>query len=477
MVSEAELLKIRARLRDPLADAGAESLAQQALLEHFRRLPARPAGSALPLLWRGGLGEAGFGLLVEYLVSSPLSGEAFEWIVTDLREALLAAPPTADRARLIELAAALAVQAFRCEYVLAESRSEAAAVERLRADLADPYRLAIYAAYRPLHRLPEADRLGERLQPPPGTPLALLLQTQVAEPLAEQALKPQIAQLTAIGDPASRKVRAQYEENPYPRWHRLHTAAAEGSAAGAARERQLIAGCGTGQHPVAAARHAPDVDFLAVDLSLASLAYAKRKAQEYGVKNLEFAQADLLQLPETTLSFDAISCVGVIHHLARPLEGLQALRAVMGRPSGLKVAVYTESGRAGIVAAIRLREEFSLEPSAEGIREFRQMVYALPASHAARQLVGMLDFYSVSGCRDLAFHGVEHRYTLPAFAELAARAGLRLERVLAPDTAVRQFRARYPDADPGTDINAWNAFEAEHPGCFGSMYRFMLAKA
>lgn len=477
MLSEADLSKIRARLRDPLADAGAENLAQQALLEHFRRLPARPAGSALPLLWRGGLGEAAFGLLVDYLVSSPLSGEAFEWIVTDLREALLAAPAAADRDRLTEVAAALAVHAFRCEYVLAESRSEAAAVERLRADLTDPYRLAVYAAYRPLHRLPEVGRLAERLQPSPGTPLALLLQTHVAEPLAEQALKPQIPRLTAIADPASQKVRAQYEEHPYPRWHRLHAVAADETMAPTTRERQLIAGCGTGQHPVAAARHAPHVDFLAVDLSLASLAYATRKAREYGVKNLEFAQADLLRLPETGLNFDAISCVGVVHHLARPLEGLQALRAVMKGPSGLKIAVYTESGRAGIVAAIRLREEFDLEPSGEGIREFRQMVYALPPSHAARQLVGMLDFYSVSGCRDLAFHVVEHRYTLPAFAQLAARAGLRLERVLAPDTAVKQFRARYKNADPNTDIDAWTEFEAEHPGCFGSMYRFMLAKA
>ena len=194
------------------------------------------------------------------------------------------------------------------------------------------------------------------------------------------------------------------------------------------------------------------------------------------MKNLEFAQADLLQLPETSLSFDAISCVGVIHHLARPLEGLRALRAVMRRPSGLKVAVYTESGRAGIVAGIRLREELGLEPSAEGIREFRQIVSALPPSHAARQLVGMLDFYSVSGCRDLAFHVVEHRYTLPAFAELVGRAGLRIERVVAPDTAIRQFRARYPDVNPEASIAEWTAFEAQHPGCFGSMYRLMLAK-
>jgi SAM-dependent methyltransferase len=198
---------------------------------------------------------------------------------------------------------------------------------------------------------------------------------------------------------------------------------------------------------------------------------------ECGVPNLEFSQADLLRLPDTGLTFDSISCVGVLHHLQNPLDGLRALRRLMGRPRGLKLAIYTESGRQGIVAAIKLRESFALPPTAGGIRELRQIVYALPTAHPARQLIGTADFYSLSGCRDMAFHVMEHRYTLPAFAELAAAAGLRIEAIVAPDEWKRRFLLRYPDSDPATDIAAWHRFETEHPGLFGWMYRFMLAWA
>lgn len=89
-----------------------------------------------------------------------------------------------------------------------------------------------------------------------------------------------------------------------------------------------------------------------------------------GVRNVEFAHADLIALPSTGLRFDAISSTGVIHHLRDPGAGLKALRALMAHDTGLKVAVYTESGARGVVAGIRLREEYGLPPTPEGIREF-----------------------------------------------------------------------------------------------------------
>ena len=295
------------------------------------------------------------------------------------------------------------------------------------------------------------------------------IRVQITELLAEAALRPGIRALTPIHDDGSRAVRDQYEQNPYPRWDRLPPLSPVSTSGNTLRERQLIAGCGTGQHPIGVALQQPQVDFLAVDLSLTSLAYAKRKAAEYGLTNLEFAQADLLALPDTGLRFDAISCVGVLHHLARPVDGLIALRRMMAGPRGLKVAMYTQSGRRAMVAGMRLRDEFALPPTAEGIREFRQMIYALPAAHPARPLVETSDFYSLSGCRDMAFHVIEHRYTLPAFAALVEQAGLRIEAFLAPE----ELKARFP----ATDLERWHAFESENPGAFGSMYRFLLAQA
>ena len=60
--------------------------------------------------------------------------------------------------------------------------------------------------------------------------------------------------------------------------------------------RILVAGCGTGQHAVTTALRYPGGTVLAVDLSLASLAYAKRKSAELRVANIEYRQADILTL-------------------------------------------------------------------------------------------------------------------------------------------------------------------------------------
>ena len=454
----------------------------------------------LSLLWEGGLGSPAFQLLLDYLEFCALSDAVFERLLTRLRERLLreatAQKPPGDDEAIIEFASALAIQAFRSEYVLAEAADEADMVARQQSEIsamlaggaAPPhFNVAVLAAYRPLMGLADAARIRASVNPAAGSRLDGLIRVQIDEPQRELALRPHIRALTQIADDTSRAVRDQYEQNPYPRWHRLPGGAPSGKSANTGAEAGkpsppdrrpsiLIAGCGTGQHPIQAARKKPDVQFLAVDLSRSSIAYALRKAEEYGVCNVEFAQADLLGLPECGLRFEEISCVGVLHHLRRPVEGLRALRQLMAREHGLKVAVYTESGRQAVVAAIRLREERGIPATVEGIRALRSVIETLPASHPARPLLKFGDYYSASGFRDLAFHVMEHRYTIPAFAALASDAGLHVEKVVAPELVLRRFRARFKGADAVSDAAKWGVFEAENPGVFGSMYRFLLAR-
>ncbi|MDH8479340.1 hypothetical protein QIG78_26280, partial [Klebsiella pneumoniae] len=76
-----------------------------------------------------------------------------------------------------------------------------------------PIRLAVLASYLPLHSVPGAEQLAERSWPASVTPL---IAQQVIDPRDEQAVRSGIERLTAIEDDVSEKVRAQYEENPYP---------------------------------------------------------------------------------------------------------------------------------------------------------------------------------------------------------------------------------------------------------------------
>ena len=58
----------------------------------------------------------------------------------------------------------------------------------------------------------------------------------------------------------------------------------------------LIAGCGTGQHSIGTASRFSNCHVTAVDLSLASLAYAQRKSNELRFTNMDYVQADIFHL-------------------------------------------------------------------------------------------------------------------------------------------------------------------------------------
>ena len=145
---------------------------------------------------------------------------------------------------------------------------------------------------------------------------------QIIEPKREQKLKSTIRTQDEITDNVSIKVRANTKEIHIQdgRWRefleRLSTSANfEELQLRADMERLrylkkpriLVAGCGTGRHPIESATNYKDAEILAIDLSLSSLAYAKRKAEEFAIKNIEFMQLDILNLKKLGRKFDIIS--------------------------------------------------------------------------------------------------------------------------------------------------------------------------
>src|SRR5262249_5182171 len=150
--------------------------------------------------------------------------------------------------------------------------------------------------------------------------------------------------LSNINDDVSVKVQRQYEENPYPKWvrtapigkrvsfnrkMRLHFPLVGFRNLADGRLDMLIAGCGTGQHAIETAQEYIGVRILPIDLSAASLAYAKRKTAELALDNIEYAQADILQLGSLGRRFDVIEASGVLHHLADPFAGWSILLGLL----------------------------------------------------------------------------------------------------------------------------------------------------
>ena len=122
-----------------------------------------------------------------------------------------------------------------------------------------------------------------------------------------------------------------------------------------AKRNILIAGCGTGQQLVNNASY-ENSDILAVDLSLSSLAYAKRKSDELAIKNIEYLQADILYLDKLERNFDIIESVGVLHHMSDPMDGWAVLVNRLKPGCLIKVGLYSELARQHIV---KIRDEIN----------------------------------------------------------------------------------------------------------------------
>jgi len=91
----------------------------------------------------------------------------------------------------------------------------------------------------------------------------------------------------------------------------------------------LEVGCGIGAQTVTLAQRSPDARFTSVDISVDSLAEAKRRADRASLNNVEFRQADIFELPFTAESFDHVFVCFVLEHLSRPLEALAILKNLL----------------------------------------------------------------------------------------------------------------------------------------------------
>jgi ubiquinone/menaquinone biosynthesis C-methylase UbiE len=235
----------------------------------------------------------------------------------------------------------------------------------------------------------------------------------------------------------------------------------------------LIAGCGTGEHPIGMARRYRGARVLAIDLSLGSLAYAARKTRELGLQNIEYAQADLLELGSLDRSFDVIDASGVLHHLADPEAGWRTLLTLL-RPRGLmRVGLYSELARADIVAARAFIVDRGFEPTTTGIRRCRQELLASPLRAVSRYR----DFFSTSECRDLLFHVQERRLTIREIKRFLAEQNLSFIGFELDGATRKAYCDRNPADRMMTNLDRWHAFEVEFPATFSAMYQFWVQRA
>jgi 2-polyprenyl-3-methyl-5-hydroxy-6-metoxy-1,4-benzoquinol methylase/tetratricopeptide (TPR) repeat protein len=456
--------------------------------------PFEPESAALDEVSRDEL----FGLLLrDVLIAQP----EFEVLLTRLRAALLLDGELRARTPL-DFLSDLALQCFNNEFVFAEAQTESAQVTKLQceieANLRDPgiaaeplmRAVATLAMYRPLHAMSGVDTL--LTSEPMSAGIERLIHRSVRNVLEERRLRSGIRAVGGITEAVSQAVRAQYEENPYPRWlsfDRMPPVAAsqwlEVEVPGLQTPtefplplRLLVAGCGTGVETLGLATQIVGARVTAVDLSLSSLAYAQRMANELGITNVEFRQADILELAEWPEPFDIVYCVGVLMAMRDPQAGLRALVPLV-RPGGLlKLGLYSKRARAGVNVAREIIRQQQLPATASAIREFRQYVYTAERDSPLKSLIRWRDFYSMSDCRDFLFHVQEHQFDLPQISAMLRDHGLTvlgMSKQL-PRHAVAAYRQMFPRDETMADLQKWDAVEARYPETFLGMYQIWCRK-
>jgi SAM-dependent methyltransferase len=133
---------------------------------------------------------------------------------------------------------------------------------------------------------------------------------------------------TRLGDQASALTELLHHDTVYP-----------------AGSTVLEAGCAVGAQTVILAGRNPDAAFTSIDISASSLAQAERSVRGAGYTNVEFARADIFDLPFPDEAFDHVFVCFVLEHLPNPGDALLALMRVL-RKGGTITVIEGDHGSA-----------------------------------------------------------------------------------------------------------------------------------
>ncbi|MDC2963862.1 tetratricopeptide repeat protein [Gammaproteobacteria bacterium] len=447
-------------------------------------------------------------ILLEVMSRCPLPDLEVEKLLVSVRKRVLLERDNLEmESDTIQFLNALALQCFTNEYIYnfdADEKKELAFVEKSIEQTLDaggtPNEIVILclACYKGLYNYPWSSSL---IFP---ESLGGLRERHISQVAREARLKTEIPILRGLEDEVSKKVQYQYEQNPYPRWIDLSipehaTTFTEyletqnlkipfASMLTAPSKDVLIAGCGTGQQVLELAFRYSDAKFLAIDLSLNSLGYAKRQTLDLGVGNIEYLQANILDIGKLEKRFHVIESVGVLHHMKEPELGWKILVDLL-KPGGfMRIGLYSRLARRNID---KLRHEISIkkiDPTEHNLRDFRHRLIKkdLNDAHDGIKNLDSLfgsnagtilpDFFSLSEFRDLLFHAQEQSFSLLSIERILDELGLIFCGFQLDHKVQAEFRDAYGSRDSIYDLKKWNEFENKNPDTFLGMYTFWCQK-
>jgi SAM-dependent methyltransferase len=187
----------------------------------------------------------------------------------------------------------------------------------------------------------------------------------------------------------------------------------------------LIAGCGTNQAALFAYTN-PGAKVVAVDVSQPSLDHQQYLKDKHGLFNLELHLLPIEELPTLGRDFDLVVSTGVLHHLADPVVGMEALAGCV-RPDGvIGVMLYAKYGRIGVELLETAFRDIGLGQDDASVRIVKDTIALLAPDHPAHGYLKMAEDLreSDAGVVDTFLHGRQRSYTVDECVDLVTSAGL-----------------------------------------------------
>ncbi len=433
-------------------------------------------------------------IFISLLKITPITDLKIEKIIKFLRKKILLNINSVKNSKVVlEISKAIAMQCFINEYLYLAETIEIKKLKEIENTVSNSLNekkyndhnleISCLATYKSLNFYKWSNKIIN------SDEISDLFNQQIKEPNIEISLESKIISKDII-DTLSIKVKNQYENNPYPRWTKIALNSKPDDILNYTNNRRLIieqkkinnwkkinvlvAGCGTGQHAITTATKYKNSFVTAIDLSLKSLCYAKRKADELGIKNIEFIEMDILDLKNYDKTFEIIESIGVLHHMKDPVYGWRTLTNIL-KPNGLiMIGLYSEKAREHI-KRIRLNiKETNKKINNENIKLFREKIIS-SNDEDSKLIKQSPDFYSLSSLRDLLFHVQEHTFSLTRIIDIINKLDLKFCGFENKEV-ISFFKKTYKNKDDLYNLDIWNKFENSNKRTFAGMYQFWCQK-
>jgi hypothetical protein len=125
-----------------------------------------------------------------------------------------------------------------------------------------------------------------------------------------------------------------------------------------------------------------------------------------------------------------------------------------------------------------LREKYNLGPDMpdDEIRSMRLKIMKEDTHTIENKLSLKWDFFDLNRCKDLLFHPLEHRFTIPGIEKFLNDLNLEYRGIQKPPILRSRYWTFYPDNNDRIELKEWDKFENRYPEAFGNLYEIWALK-